>query len=97
MGASFRNLDEIIELAGCDLLTISPKLLGELAEKEGTLERKLDPEKAKAKGQDKIEMNEAVFRKMHDADPMAKDKLQEGVDGFTKALVDLEKQLAERV
>ncbi len=97
MGASFRNLGEITELAGCDLLTISPALLGELAAKEETLVRKLDPKTSGAQGEDKIAMDEAIFRKMHDADPMAKDKLEEGIAGFTKALVALEKLLGERL
>lgn len=97
MGASFRNMGEIVELAGCDLLTIAPKLLDELAAAEGTLARKLDPEASKAEGEAKIALDEATFRKMHDEDRMAKDKLAEGVDGFTKALVDLEAQLAKRL
>lgn len=97
MGASFRNMGEIVELAGCDLLTISPQLLGELEAATGELKRKLDPEKAKAKPIAKIEMNESVFRKMHDEDQMAKDKLAEGIDGFAKAIVSLEKTLAERL
>ena len=97
MGASFRNLDEIKELAGCDLLTISPKLLDELAKGTGELPRKLDPKAAAAKDVPKIEMNEEIFRKMHEEDKMAKDKLAEGIDGFSKAIVDLEKQLTERL
>ncbi|MBX3231242.1 MAG: transaldolase [Labilithrix sp.] len=97
MGASFRNMGEITELAGCDLLTISPALLGELEAATGDLPRKLDPEKAKAKAVPKIEMNEQIFREMHDKDQMAKDKLSEGIEGFTKAIVDLEKKLAERI
>ncbi len=97
MGASFRNLDEITELAGCDLLTISPDLLGELAKKEGTLEKKLDP--AKAKGMDiaKLTVDEATFRKMHDENKMAKDKLEEGIKGFVKAIEDLEKTLTKKL
>lgn len=97
MGASFRNTDEIVELAGSDLLTISPQLLGELSQKEGTLVRKLDPEVAKKAKVEKITMDEATFRKMHEQDEMAKDKLAEGIEGFTKALVGLEKQLSERL
>jgi len=97
MGASFRNLDEITELAGSDLLTIAPSLLKELAEKKGDLPRKLDPARAKAKSIPKIDMTEAVFRKMHDEDKMAKEKLDEGIQGFSKALVSLEKALAERL
>jgi transaldolase len=97
MGASFRNLGEITELAGCDLLTIAPGLLTELSSKAGDLPRKLDPRTSAPLGEDRIVMNEATFRKMHEADRMAKDKLEEGINGFTKALVALEKQLAERL
>jgi len=97
MGASFRNMGEIVELAGCDLLTIAPSLLAELEAASGELKRKLDPKKAKEKSIEKIEMNEQVFRAMHDKDPMAKDKLEEGIQGFSKALVSLEKLLAERL
>ncbi len=97
MGASFRNTGEIVELAGCDLLTISPKLLAELENQEGTLERKLDPEKSKAKDIERIAMDEPIFRKMHAADEMANFKLQEGIDGFTKSLVELETLLKARI
>ena len=97
MGASFRNIGEIIELAGCDLLTISPQLLGELEKTQGTLEKKLDATKAKASDSPKITVDEKAFREMHELDRMAKDKLAEGIDGFTKAIVSLEKQLSERL
>lgn len=96
MGASFRNVDEIIELAGCDLLTIAPSLLAELQKREGTLVRKLDPKKAAAMDIPKTPIDEATFRKMHDADRMAKEKLDEGIKGFSKAIVDLEKLLANK-
>ena len=97
MGASFRNTGEIIELAGCDLLTISPHLLQELDSTEGTLERKLDPAKAKAINVEKLNIDEATFEKMHAADRMAHDKLSEGIDGFSKALAQLEQLLAKRL
>jgi transaldolase len=97
MGASFRNIGEITELAGCDLLTISPKLLEELDTTEGTLPRKLDPAHAAKLTLEKISIDEATFIKMHAADRMATDKLQEGIDGFSKALEDLEKLLAKRL
>ncbi len=97
MGASFRNTGEITELAGSDLLTIAPNLLAELEKATGDLPRKLDPAKARAMDIPKIEMTEAVFRKMHEEDEMAKEKLDEGIQGFSKALVALEKQLAERL
>jgi transaldolase len=95
MGASFRNVGEIIELAGSDLLTISPGLLTELEKTTGDLVRKLDP--SKATDVPKIAMDEATFRKMHDEDAMAKEKLDEGISGFSKAIVALEKQLSERL
>ena len=97
MGASFRNIGEITELAGCDLLTIAPKLLHELETTQGTLTRKLDPAHAKTLDIKKIPMDKATFDKMHNEDRMAKDKLQEGIDGFSKALVELEELLAKRV
>jgi transaldolase len=97
MGASFRNMGEIVELAGCDLLTIAPSLLAELEAATGDLKRKLDPKAAKEKKVERIEMTEAVFRKMHEEDKMASDKLEEGIQGFSKALVSLEKLLAERL
>ena len=97
MGASFRNAGEIIELAGCDLLTISPALLKELAEAEGVLERKLDPALAAASDMARIEIDKATFDAMHAADRMASDKLAEGIQGFTKALENTETLLARRL
>jgi transaldolase len=97
MGASFRNIGEIIELAGCDLLTIAPKLLEELETTEGTLPRKLDPAKAQKMDIQKIPMDKATFDKMHAADRMATDKLKEGIEGFSKAIVDLEVVLEKRL
>jgi transaldolase len=97
MGASFRNTGEIKELAGCDLLTIAPKLLGELEADTADLPRKLDPEKAKSMKIDKIPMDKATFDKMHAADRMAHEKLKEGIENFSKSLEDLEKLLANRL
>jgi transaldolase len=97
MGASFRNVGEITELAGCDLLTISPNLLAELQSTTAELPRKLDASKAPSMSIDKISMDKAVFEKMHTEDRMANDKLDEGIKGFTKALEELEKLLAERL
>lgn len=97
MGASFRNIDEITELAGCDLLTISPKLLAQLDASEGDLERKLDPAKAANLDIEKINVDKAKFDEMHAADRMASEKLEEGIAGFTKALETLEKLLADRL
>jgi len=97
MGASFRNIGEISELAGCDLLTISPQLLAELESTQGELPRKLDPEAAKSRPIEKISMDKATFDKMHAADRMATDKLKEGIEGFSAALVKLEELLAKRL
>ncbi|MBD2342940.1 transaldolase [Anabaena subtropica] len=97
MGASFRNIGEITELAGSDLLTISPGLLGELQATIGELPRKLDPAKAATLDIEKISIDKATFDKMHAADRMAYDKLDEGIKGFTKALEELETLLAERL
>jgi transaldolase len=97
MGASFRNIGEITELAGCDLLTIAPNLLAELAAMQADLPRKLDPKAALAKDIARIPMDEATFRAMHEKDRMAKEKLAEGIAGFSKALEALEHQLAERL
>ena len=97
MGASFRNIGEITELAGCDLLTIAPSLLAELQSTEGELPRKLDPAKAANESIEKISMDRATFDRMHEENRMAHDKLAEGIDGFEKALVSLEEVLAKRL
>jgi transaldolase len=97
MGASFRNLGEITELAGCDLLTIAPNFLAELAKTEGELPRKLDPAAVASLEIERIVIDEPRFRAMHEQDRMAKDKLAEGIEGFSKALVALEKLLTERL
>ena len=97
MGASFRNAGEIKELAGCDLLTISPKLLEELDSTAGELPKKLDAAKSKSTDIQKIAMDKATFDKMHAEDKMASDKLSEGIKGFSEALVNLEKLLADRL
>jgi transaldolase len=97
MGASFRNTGEIKELAGCDLLTIAPKLLEELQTTEGTLERKLDPATAAKDPIEKITIDKATFDKMHAENRMAHDKLKEGIEGFSKALEELEVLLEKRL
>ncbi len=97
MGASFRNTGEITELAGCDLLTISPGLLAELDATEGVLPRKLDPALAATSTVERIPMDRAAFEAMHEENRMAKDKLAEGIAGFSKALVHLEDLLAKRI
>ncbi len=97
MGASFRNSGEIIQLAGCDLLTISPALLDELKQTSGTLVRQLDPALVADLDIEKITMDEATFVAMHAADKMASEKLDEGIKGFSKALVTLEELLTNRL
>ena len=97
MGASFRNIGEITELVGCDLLTISPQLLAELEETEAELPRKLDAEAAKTQVILKIEVDKETFDAMHAQDRMATDKLKEGIEGFSAALVKLETMLAARL
>jgi len=97
MGASFRNLGEITELAGCDLLTISPKLLNELQSTAQELTRKLDPAKSAKTNLKKMAMDKSTFDRMHQADPMTAEKLEEGIKGFSKALVVLETLLTERL
>jgi len=96
MGASFRNLGEILELAGCDLLTIAPNFLADLQAQTGTVVRKLDPAAARAMSIPGVVIDEAAFRAAHEADRMANDKLAEGIAGFSKAITALETLLAER-
>ena len=82
MGASFRNTSQIIELAGCDLLTISPDLLQKLAESKDSISRKLSPEQALQSAAEKIHCDEKAFRFMLNADAMATEKLAEGIRLF---------------
>ncbi len=97
MGASFRNTGEITELAGCDLLTISPGLLTELQSREEELPQKLDAAKAVDYPIDKITIDKTIFDSMHASDRMASQKLEEGISGFSKALISLEQLLADRL
>ena len=96
MGASFRNLDEIIELAGCDLLTISPKLLDQLGSTEAPLMRKLDAVNP-VSAESQVHVDKESFESMMRADRMAFEKLDEGIRGFSKAIETLEAQLAHRL
>jgi transaldolase len=95
MGASFRNSGEILELAGCDLLTIAPPLLKELQAAEGDVPHKLDEAKAKAMDIAPIKVDEKVFRWMLCDDAMAIEKLMEGIRNFGKDIVKLEKHLEQ--
>jgi transaldolase len=82
MGASFRKVEQITGLAGCDLLTISPDLLDKLESSAGVLQRRLSVETAKASTAEKITLDEKTFRWMHNEDAMATDKLAEGIRKF---------------
>jgi transaldolase len=96
MGASFRNSGEILQLAGCDLLTISPDLMEELRNSEGDVPRYLDAEKARAMTIEKIPMHESAFRWMMNEDPMATEKLAEGIRNFAKDALKLETFACEK-
>jgi len=95
MGASFRNIGEIQELAGSDLLTISPDLLGKLQETEEPLERKLSVENAKKSDIERIENTEKSYRWLLNEDPMATDKLADGIRKFAADIVKLEEIIAK--
>ncbi len=97
MGASFRNVGEILELAGSDLLTISPNLLAELKKSTAPVERKLSPEMAKASNIAKLELTESKYRFMVNDDAMATEKTAEGIRVFAADTVKLEKFIAERL
>jgi transaldolase len=97
MGASFRNKEEILELAGCDLLTIAPQLLEELKTSETAVPRKLDPAKAKQAPLEKMHLDEKTFRYLLNDDAMATDKLAEGIRNFAKDLVKLETHLKSKL
>lgn len=94
MGASFRNTGEVTALAGCDLLTISPKLLAELANSTAPVPCQLDPIEAKKMKLDKLELSEAKFRWMLNEDQMSTDKLSDGIRKFAVDARKLEKLLA---
>ncbi|MDO7083498.1 transaldolase [Pseudocolwellia sp. AS88] len=96
MGASFRNTSEIIELAGCDLLTISPALLTELQNTEGTLETKLDASVVQIKSREElIPLTQSTFTWQHNEDAMATEKLSEGIRNFAKDQNTLEAMVNE--
>lgn len=94
MGASFRNISEIQELAGCDRLTIAPALMQELEDTDAPLETKLSADNATS-SQSKLSLNETEFRWMMNEDPMATEKLAQGIRSFAADQVKLEKLLAE--
>lgn len=97
MGASFRNTGEITELAGCDLLTISPKLLDQLQDTPGDLPRKLSDESASASTDENVSLNETTFRWELNEDACATEKLAEGIRRFAADTVKLEEFLAPKL
>jgi transaldolase len=97
MGASFRNVNQILLLAGSDLLTISPELLDQLEKTEGDVDRKLDPAKAPAAKEEKLHLDEKTFRWMHNEDAMATEKLAEGIRKFNSDARLLENYALSRV
>jgi transaldolase len=97
MGASFRNIGQIRELAGCDALTISPELMKELSESIEPLERKLDPEKAKQAKIEKLKLDEKTFRYLLNENAMATEKTAEGIRKFAADVVKLEKFVASKL
>lgn len=94
MGASFRNVNQILELAGCDLLTISPQLLQELQQGREPVPRRLSPESAKEAAIERLPLDEASFRWYFNENPMAVDKLAEGIRKFAEDYNKLEKLIA---
>ena len=97
MGASFRNIGEILELAGCDLLTISPNLLEELKGMDAPVERKLDPETAKDANIEKVDTSEKSFRWLLNEDAMATEKLAQGIRVFGQDMLKVRAIVAEKL
>jgi transaldolase len=97
MGASFRNKGQILELAGCDCLTISPELMEELSKSTDQVERKLTPEKAKTAKIDRLELDEKKFRWLLNENAMATEKTAEGIRKFAVDVVKLEKFVASKL
>ena len=97
MGASFRNMGQILELAGCDLLTISPNLLGELQSSSVAVVQKLDMAEAKKDSIEKLPLDEKSFRFLLNEDAMATEKLAEGIRLFSADIVKLEKKILAKI
>jgi transaldolase len=95
MGASFRNVGEILELAGCDLLTISPALLGELKTSTAPVTRTLSPESARSSGVERLRVDEKTFRWLMNEDAMATEKTAEGIRQFHADALKLEKFIGQ--
>lgn len=97
MGASFRRVEQIVALAGCDLLTISPALLEQLATAPGELARRLDPQRARQSAGERLDLDEKRFRWLHNEDAMATEKLAEGIRRFDADARKLARYAAERL
>jgi transaldolase len=97
MGASFRRVEQITSLAGCDLLTISPDLIGKMQQAQGEIQPALTVEKAKASAGEKLHLDEKTFRWLHNEDAMASDKLSEGIRNFYADARKLEKYAHSQV
>jgi transaldolase len=97
MGASFRKVEQIVRLAGCDLLTISPDLLKQMEAMPGDLSRRLSVDSAKASEEIKIHLDENTFRWMHNEDAMAVEKLSDGIRKFYADARKLEKYVIEKL
>ena len=97
MGASFRNVGQILELAGCDLLTISPELMKELSESHSTVDRKLTPGNAKSADVKRLEIDEKKFRYLVNENAMATEKTAEGIRKFAADIAKLEKFVARKI
>jgi transaldolase len=97
MGASFRNVNQIVRLSGCDLLTISPDLLDQLEMTEGTVDRHLDPRKVRESNEQRLQLDEKTFRWMHNEDAMATEKLAEGIRKFNSDSHHLKEFASSRV
>ena len=97
MGASFRKVDQIVRLNGCDLLTISPDLLEQMEKTPGEVPRRLSVETAKASDATKIHLDEKTFRWMHNEDAMATEKLAEGIRKFNSDATHLQEYALSQV
>jgi transaldolase len=95
MGASFRKVDQIVRLAGCDLLTISPDLLAQMEKTDGEVTRRLSVDSARSSEAVKLHLDEKTFRWMHNEDPMAVEKLSEGIRKFNADARKLEQYVRE--
>jgi transaldolase len=95
MGASFRKVEQIVRLAGCDLLTISPDLLGQLENASGEVQRRLTTASAMASDGEELQLDEKTFRWMHNEDAMAVEKLSEGIRAFNADTRKLEQYVRE--